>query len=1393
MGDIKERIVIEAVDNTTRGMRSAQSKLNAFDRTLKRVQTTLMGFVGINIGVHITQALIRASDAAVELDAKLKLVTTGTEDYNLASEELLKISLESGSSLAANTILFTRMNKAIKSMGGTTQTTLKTTAALTHGLRISGASTQESASVIRQWSQAMASGVLRGEEFNAVSENGSRIIMALSEELGVNIGKLREMSKEGKLTAKVVTEALINQSEKLAAENAKLPLTMSRAFENINSQWTKFLQKFYSTNSGVAGAINTIAENFDALAKAIGIAFNALLIYSGVKAFTMFSVQARAVLELGFAFQRNAAIQAEAVIQNFKYDVALEKSAAKNLARMVQHEKNLNARILKEKELSAAKIKSAEVDVIAKEQALAKAIVVQKSINDELLKTNQLRIAKKDVLIALNEQSIAEAKAAVVSAKRANEGVTIAIRSNAIIRKRIALLIEEQIIQVKFASALGANKRIAEEARLNEMLRRNNLARKEEQAINATIVAGHTKIRLSNRALAAQQEKHNLLLKERTILVERNAVIENTSTAKVLALNEKLRISKNIYNQQVYLSNAAIHTNTAAINANTVAHGANIQVINASTAALLANIRSRKAFSTGFASIDGAFAKVAKGAKGLFAMFSRLGSALLGIPGLIALAAYEIGNYFFDWGVVIDVLWDKFQRFLLFIAENTLLGAFIPDSFFRDIEDKLDASLDKQIASYAEAQKAQKAGYSDVAEYRKSLIVKEKEEQLKRVQESSDLNAKLSRLKKDALDKDAGIFGEHLKRLEQLEGNDQESLDKKLAAIELDIELKKQGLIKEYKNAEDRNKKLAEIEKLANDKLYEITDEYLVKQIDRYKVYYESEIKLVKENNGKTHKLRLDLLNKLKTLNQSRIDNAKAMVLKLAEQENNAVKAARSAKEELKRIELDAKNFLLEINGDQRADWEKGLDTQKAISDETRNLKAADALDAKGKHKEAQALRLESIKSLKAIIRTEKKRSEDATLGAVDELKARSNTTNALNLFKVTVKKTADAQKELIASSEKSAENARASLESTKNKLSEFAKISKTVQSEINKINDLLSKIQVIKLVVDASDANAEIDKLETRIKELDKVISIKANVDTTTSGPDVAKADGGYISRADKVPGTGSGDKIKALLEPGEFIMRKSAVKKFGESAMYSMNRGEDPIRRKSGGIVAGIQKFASGGSVKSAKNLFNYTKEFYIKLMRSKIKTAYNTTGSGGIKGHLDRLNARADATKIKDILASLSDVKGKSPKIQADVIKINKEIYNAKSSSERFQLTELRDAIAKFNLGGMVTKFSGGGSVPGSSLGDTVRTLLTPGEFVVKKSAVQQFGSDFMNNINQGILPQKFADGGLVGDNSNSPGETISINLNLSGERSTGVFPKNDATMNLIDQLKFAEAST
>jgi len=1174
MADIRQRIVIESVDNTTRGMRTAQNKLNAFDRTLKRVQTTMMGFVGINIATHMIQGLTRLSDSAVELDAKLKLMTDSTEDFNYAQSELVKLSLESGSSFEANTILFTRMNKAIKLMGGNTQTTLDTTRALSHGLRISGASTQESASVIRQYSQAMASGVLRGEEFNAVSENGGRIIQALSASLGVSIGELRAMSKEGQLTAQVVTEALLKQSDVLAKENAKLPLTIGRAIENIRTNWTLLMQDMSEANAGVADIINTLANNFDELAKAMGIALKVAIAYGAVQ--------------------------------------------------FVKHMKE---------QLVALKL-----NIIAQKES-AEATRLEEIVKQKLIVTE----AKSSLL--RKEQALAEAKNAVLKNKQYIINANFLIKQNAMIEQQILLEIK-----------------------------------REELILRAV----------------------------------------HTSKARLLAL-------ANLTKMDIALNNVR-KDGVRVAEMLTVANNGLTQSLVAQTGVISRNALAQKVANTGALGVMGKL----KGAMGIVSMWAgRIGSALLGLPGIIAYVGYEIGKHFFDWGMMIEMLVAKMKQGLLRIAEvNWLTNPFgLMTNKYREWSDDIETTLEKSFVDHLEYLKAVKAGFDNIADYKKHLVTQEIQAEQERINQINKLQLEREELVNNTYKISEEKLKEHIGLMNEIAGSNEEAFQAKLEKIKFEAEIENQTKQEMF------------------DAIAELTEAHYVNQAEQYTTFYDEQLALVESGTKEHLQLEREKYTKLKELNDNRINETRESIKTLIEIEKEGVESAITAVEEIKNLEQRKVDFLRKLNGDMRTDWQKNLEAQKKRYDFSKDLRQADILDQQGKHAEAKKIRDKALDGLEKLITSEKTRQKGLEKGSLDELRLRATVTNAVNLYKESIDKAVKSQKDAVAGGNQVAEDARKKVDTLTEGLAIFEAVAESVQTEIQGINDQIAELDDIELEINSDEISSKIDGIDAEIKALSQTVTVTVktvktggtkDVEGKQSGGMIRRAIGGFIPRSNKVPGTGTGDKVKALLEPGEFIMRKSAVQKIGESAMYAMNRGEQPVRRKEGGM---IQRFINGGRVSDRiEQLDSTSKTFLLDMMRlyqkgytafrSKTKDVYGGVGGVNAKG---MINARASARITKGIMDTIGQMKGKKPEVQEEISKINHKIFEILVKHPKgFRAGEDNLIPQLMRQRSSWLKFAEGGSVPGSGLGDTVRALLTPGEYVMKKGVVQQFGSDFMNSI-------------------------------------------------------------
>lgn len=266
--DLFARIVLQLQDNASRGLESARKHIDGIGQDIDRVKHLAAEFLGVFALKSGAENIVRLSDQFANLSAKIKLATSSEQEYNAAQSELFNIAQRSRTALDTVVALYAKVQIGVKNLGGTQKQTFDTTEAITRAFKISGASASESAGGIQQLTQSLASGVLRGEEFNSIMENGSRVAQALADGLGVPVAALRGMAEQGELTADRVISALLSQKEKLAAEYATLPQTVSGAWQQLENQFLKYIgtsNDVSGANRGIADSIAYVADHLDGL------------------------------------------------------------------------------------------------------------------------------------------------------------------------------------------------------------------------------------------------------------------------------------------------------------------------------------------------------------------------------------------------------------------------------------------------------------------------------------------------------------------------------------------------------------------------------------------------------------------------------------------------------------------------------------------------------------------------------------------------------------------------------------------------------------------------------------------------------------------------------------------------------------------------------------------------------------------------------------------------------------------------------------------------------------------------------------------------------------------------------------------------------------------------
>lgn len=254
--------------------RETQQALAAVSSQLSETKRAATGLAGAFAGAFATGHLITLADEWNSVNARLKQASTSTDDFSNSQRALMEISQKTGTAFSDNAGLFARSSASMREFGYSSAEVLKVTEAVSTGLKLSGASTAEASSVITQLSQALAQGVLRGEEFNSVNENGDRIIRALAAGMGVARKDLKAMADQGLLTIDKVVPAITSQLQAMQGEFEAMPKTVSGSFQKVENsfmQWVGGANDAYGASATLAGGLESLADNIDTVATAAGV------------------------------------------------------------------------------------------------------------------------------------------------------------------------------------------------------------------------------------------------------------------------------------------------------------------------------------------------------------------------------------------------------------------------------------------------------------------------------------------------------------------------------------------------------------------------------------------------------------------------------------------------------------------------------------------------------------------------------------------------------------------------------------------------------------------------------------------------------------------------------------------------------------------------------------------------------------------------------------------------------------------------------------------------------------------------------------------------------------------------------------------------------------------
>ena len=262
MGKAK-RAVRDAGQSMSQDMDKARRSFN--DSTGALVSFRLKALALTAATAMLAKSAVQTADQYTLLDNKLKLVTGSAADLATVQKGLYDQALRSHSSYSASVDLYARFARSTQSLGTSQKDLLRIVETVNKAFIISGATQQEAANAIVQLSQGMAAGALRGEEFNSIMEQGSRVAQMLAEYLDTDVGGLRKLAQEGKITSEIIVNAFSASARTIDDEFGKMQTTIAQAMTDLRTVFGKLV----SDSDKAAGSTNQIAQEISNIAKTI--------------------------------------------------------------------------------------------------------------------------------------------------------------------------------------------------------------------------------------------------------------------------------------------------------------------------------------------------------------------------------------------------------------------------------------------------------------------------------------------------------------------------------------------------------------------------------------------------------------------------------------------------------------------------------------------------------------------------------------------------------------------------------------------------------------------------------------------------------------------------------------------------------------------------------------------------------------------------------------------------------------------------------------------------------------------------------------------------------------------------------------------------------------------
>jgi tape measure domain-containing protein len=226
-----ERYIRDNVDEQGRFNQEIQEGTQQANELTNTIKNAVLAFVSIQ---SIGKAL-NISDELVQTTSRLNMMNDGLQSTQELVNMVYAAAQDARGSFSEMADVVARFGNNAGDAFGSSEEIVAFADLIQKQMMIAGASTQEASNAMLQLSQALGSGVLRGDELNSIFEQAPNLIQSIADYLDVPIGQIREMASEGELSADVVKAAIFASADEINAKFEEMPMTWGQIWQSMKN------------------------------------------------------------------------------------------------------------------------------------------------------------------------------------------------------------------------------------------------------------------------------------------------------------------------------------------------------------------------------------------------------------------------------------------------------------------------------------------------------------------------------------------------------------------------------------------------------------------------------------------------------------------------------------------------------------------------------------------------------------------------------------------------------------------------------------------------------------------------------------------------------------------------------------------------------------------------------------------------------------------------------------------------------------------------------------------------------------------------------------------------------------------------------------------------------